>query len=147
MPSVVNNVLVIKNSVVRLTVGRNIPVSGASWIEYSDAIDSVGIDYTFETLDWKPISGNNQSQVSSLSATATFNIAQDLKTGSLYLFLLNNHGALGQVEFFPAGGTTPKVAGNIVISAPKNLGGKAGEITQSTVEIKFDGVPTITATP
>lgn len=140
MPSVVNNILTLKNSIVKIANTRATPV----YVEFSDATNAITLNMAFDTVEWKPVSGVNQSQVGAITYSATLEIAQDLKTGSFWNYCVTNHGAAGKIEFYPKGGTTPKVTGDIVISAPSQVGGTPGVALSATVNITFDGPAVIT---
>jgi hypothetical protein len=136
-----HNVLNIKNASVKLALGAGV------FTEYADAIDNAALNNTNASSQWIPVSGVVQQVEGALVWEVVLNLGQDLKTGSLYLFLLNNHGATGKIEFFPAGGaTTPKVAANVTFSAPRALGGGVG-IATAQATLRVDGQPTITPAP
>jgi hypothetical protein len=142
MASVVNNILTIKNAVVKLANTRG---GSPVFTEFSDATNSITLNTAYETVEWKPVSGNNQTQVGTLSWTATLEIAQDLTVGSLWNYCLTNHGVAGSIEFYPKGGTTPKVVGSVIIAAPNAVGGGQGGALSATVTMTFDGAATVTA--
>lgn len=141
MPSVANNILTIKNTVVKIANTRATPV----YTEFSDATLTAVLGMAYDTIEWKPVSGLNQTQVGTISWNATLEIAQDLKTGSFWNYCLTNHGAAGKIEYFPKGGTLPKVVGDIIIGAPSQVGGGQGSALTATVTFSFDGQPVVTA--
>ena len=141
MPSVANNILTIKNAIVKVANTRGgTPV----FTEFSDATNSIVLNMAYETIEWKPVSGLNQTQVGTITWTATLEIAQDLKAGSLWNYCLTNHGVAGKIEFYPKGGTAPKVVGDNIIAAPSQVGGAQGGALAATVTLTFDGQPTVT---
>ena len=142
MASVVHTPLVINGAIVKLANTRTgTPV----FTEFSDASLEVKLTNTFETYEHKPVSGVNQNRPGPLSQTVTISVASDLKTGSLWLWLMNNHGVAGKIEFYPAGGTLPKVAADVVIVAPSEVGGAQGLAGPASVTLTVDGLATITA--
>lgn len=143
MASVAHNILSFGKTVVRLSSVSN-AVSG-TFTEYSDAVQSAVTSLSYETIEWKPVSGVNQSDVTPLTYEATLEIGQDLKAGSLWLFCLENHGKIGSIEYFPKGGATPLVKGNVRIGAPTQVGGAQGAVGTATVTLRFVGTPTITS--
>lgn len=143
MPSVANNILTIKNAIVKIANTRATPV----FTEFSDGTNSAVLNIAYETIEWKPVSGLNQTQVGTMTWTATLEIAQDLKTGSLWNYCLTNHGAAGKIEYYPKGGTTPKVVGDIIIAAPSQVGGGQGGALTASVTLTFDGPATVTTEP
>lgn len=144
MASVTNNILTIKNAVVKLANTRTgTPV----FTEFSDATQSAILNLAYETIEFKPVSGKNQTQVGTVSWTATLEIAQDLAAGSLWNYCLTNHGVAGKIEYYPKGGTVPKVAGDIIIAAPNAVGGAQGGALTATVTLTFDGPAVVTTEP
>jgi len=136
-----HNVLEIKNASFKAAVGAGVLT------EFADAVASVQLQASSTPRSWNPISGAIQQNVGAQSESIVLNIGQDLTTGSLWLFLRTNHGAKGKVEFFPKGGTTPKVAANVTFQAPGTLGGTADAETASGATLLVDGLATITPAP
>jgi hypothetical protein len=136
-----HNILEIKNASFKAAVGAGVLT------EFADAVDSITLGATATAKSWEPISGAVQQNVGAQTENITLNIGQDLKTGSLWLFLRTNHGAKGKVEFYPKGGTTPKVAANVTFQAPGTLGGDAKATTVSGATLLVDGLATITPEP
>ena len=145
MASVAHNILSFGQTVVRLANTSN--AASGSFTEFSDAVQSAVTAMSFDKVEWKPVSGVNQSDVTPLTYEATLEIGQDLKTGSLWNFCLTNHGKIGSIEYYPKGGTTPLVKGNVRLSAPSQVGGAQGAVGTATVTLAFIGTPTITAEP
>ncbi|MFC8038626.1 hypothetical protein ACFUOZ_04665 [Paenarthrobacter sp. NPDC057355] len=141
MASVVNNILTLKNTIVKIT---NTRTGTPTFTEFSDATNSAVLNMAYDIIEHKPVSGVNQTQVGTITWSATLEISQDLKTGSFWLYCLNNHGAAGKIEFYPKGGTLPKVTGDIIIGAPSQVGGSAGSALYATVTFSFDGAATVT---
>lgn len=133
-----HNVLEIKNASFKAAVGAGVLV------EFADAVENIQLQATASPKSWAPISGANQQQVSQATETVVLNIGQDLKTGSLWLFLRQNHGLAGKIEFCPKGGTTPKVAANVTFQAPGVLGGGQTTDTVSGATLLVSGLATIT---
>jgi cytoskeletal protein RodZ len=133
-----HNVLEIKNASFKAAVGA------AALVEFADAVDSIQLQATATPKTWAPISGANQQTVSQQTETVVLNIGQDLTAGSLWLFLRDNHGKTGKCEFYPKGGTTPKVAANVTFQAPGVLGGSQGGDTASGATLLVSGIATIT---
>jgi hypothetical protein len=134
-------ILEIKNASFKAALGV------AALVEYADAVDNAALASTSTTNTWAPINGVNQQTASPLTETITLNLGQDLKTGSLWLFLRSAHGQAGKIEFFPQGGTTPKVAADVVFQAPAAVGGGAGTIPATTCTLLVKGLATITPAP
>lgn len=141
MASVPHNILSFGKTVVRVADTPDATV----FTEFSDAVQSAVTAINYETIEWKPVSGKNQSDVTPLTYTATLEIGQDLTTGSFWLFCLDNHGQIGSIEYLPKGGTAPLVKGNIRIAAPTQVGGAQGAVGTATVTLTFIGQPTVTA--
>lgn len=135
-----HNILTIKNATLKLAASRDV---GAVFTEFGDALDQAKVNISSEDFQWVPISGAVLNETGALKHEVVLNLGQDTKTGGLTQFLYANHGAAGQVEFFPKGGTTPKFAGNVILKAPDGLGGGVGVAT-ATVTLKVDGDPVIT---
>lgn len=133
-----HNVLEIKNASFKAAVGAG------TLTEFADAVESIQLQATSTAKVWEPISGAVQQGAGAAKETVVLNIGQDLTAGSLWLFLRANHGAKGKVEFYPKGGTTPKVAANVTFQAPGTLGGNATANTVSGATLLVDGLATIT---
>lgn len=136
-----HNVLEIKNASFKAAVGAG------ALVEFADAVESIQLQAAASPITWQPISGAIQQTVAAPTETVVLNIGQDLKTGSLWLFLRTNHGAAGKIEFFPKGGTTPKVTANVVFQAPGTLGGNQTAQTVSGATLLVAGLATITPEP
>lgn len=137
-----HTILTIKNATLKLSNVRTTPV----WVEFGDALDNALVNISSEDFQWVPISGNVQNSTGTLKHDVVLNLGQDTKTGGLMQYLYANHGALGKIEFYPKGGTTPKFAGDVVLKAPSTLGGGVG-VAVTNVTFKVDGVPVITWEP
>lgn len=133
-----HNVLEIKNASFKAALGAGVLT------EFADAVESIQLQATASPTKWHPISGAIQQGVGAPTETLVLNIGQDLKTGSLWLFLRANHGAKGKVEFFPKGGTLPKVTANVTFQAPGTLGGSQAATTVSGATLLVDGLAVIT---
>lgn len=133
-----HNVLEIKNASFKAAVGAGVLT------EFADAVESVQLQAAASPTKWQPISGAIQQGVGAATETLVLNIGQDLKAGSLWLFLRANHGAKGKVEFFPKGGTLPKVTANVTFQAPGTLGGSQTATTVSGATLLVDGLAVIT---
>ena len=136
-----HTILEIKNASLKMALGAGVLA------EYADAAQSAALATTSTANTWAPINGVNQQTASPLTETIALEIGQDLKTGSAWLFLRNNHGLAGKVEFYPSGGTTPKVAADVIFQAPSTVGGAAGGIPTATATLLVKGLAVITPTP
>ena len=94
--------------------------------EFGDHADNVALTTAVTSSTFAAVSGNATSSSPDPTETIVLNIAQSLKTGSLWLFLRNNHGKKGQVEICPKGGATPKITADVTFQAPGTLGGAVG---------------------
>lgn len=138
-----HTLLTIKNATLKLAPTRTgTPV----FVEFGDALTSAKILFTSTDNEWEPISGNVQNSTGALKYEAQLDLGQDTKTGGLTQFLVANHGAQGKMEFYPKGGTTPKVVADVILRAPAELGGGVGVATTSA-SLKVDGTPVITWEP
>ena len=121
--------LVIKNAQVNMKLDADVELE-----EFGDHVDNAALTTTSAVTLFKAVSGNGQAAVGDPDETIVLNLAQSLKAGSLWLFLRTNHGKKGQVEIFPKGGTTPKIAAEVTFQAPGTLGGAAGPgVTGATI--------------
>ena len=136
-----HTILEIKNASFKAALGAGVLA------EYADAVENAALNSASTANTWAPINGVNQQTASPLTETIVLNLGQDLKTGSLWLFLRTNHGLAGKVEFFPAGGTTPKIAADVIFQAPSAVGGSAGGIPTAGATLLVKGMATITPTP
>jgi hypothetical protein len=133
-----HTLLEIKNASFKAAVGA------AALVEYADAIDSATVNVSNTDYKFSPISGAVQQGAGALTEEIQISLGQDFTAASLYTFLRTNHGAKGKIEFYPKGGTVPKVAANVTFKAPTSMGGAPG-IAMSTATMLVDGVSTITA--
>jgi hypothetical protein len=101
-------------------------LDGGALVEFGDAIDNVQLTSTFETVDRKPVSGNNSSTVGPLKDVINVTFGDSLKTGEFWLFLRTNHGALLDIEFTPKTGGTAKIVASVTATAPSSFGGAQG---------------------
>lgn len=114
--------------------------------QFADHVDNAALTTTSTATNFAAISGNDQNRVATPTETVVLNIGQSLVEGSLWLFLRENHGKSGQIEFFPQGGTTPKVSANVTFQAPGTLGGTRGPgVSGATVLV--NGMAAITPVP
>jgi hypothetical protein len=118
-------------------------VDGGELVEFGDAIDVVQLASTFETVERKPVSGNNSSTVGPIKDTINVTFGDSLKTGEFWLFLRENHGALIDVEFTPKAGGTAKIVATCTATAPTSFGGAQG-YNASTAVLPCEGTATIT---
>lgn len=130
--------LEIKNASFKAALGAGVLT------EYADAVESAAINVTSSPYKFTPISGAVQQGSGALTEEIVVSLGQDLTAASLYTFLRTNHGGKGKIEFFPKGGTVPKVAANVTFQAPAVIGGGAG-IAMATATMLVDGISTITA--
>lgn len=130
--------LEVKNASFKASVGV------AALVEYADAVESATVNVTTSPYKFTPISGAVQQGSGALTEEISVSLGQDLTAASLYTFLRTNHGAKGKIEFFPKGGTVPKVAANVTFQAPAAIGGGVG-IAMAQATLLVDGLSTITA--
>jgi len=130
--------LEVKNALVKAKVDADVAL-----LEFGDHVDNAALVTTTTSTTFAAVSGNSTSSTPPPTETVVLNLAQSLKSGSLWLFLRTNHGKRGQIEFFPKGGTTPKVAADVTFQAPGTLGGTVGAGT-SGATILVHGLATIT---
>lgn len=130
--------LEIKNALVKAKL-----TADPTLVEYGDHVDNVALTTASTTALFAAVSGNSKATLGDPTETIVLNIAQSLKTGSLWLFLRNNHGKEGTVEIMPKGGTAPKIAATVTFQAPGSLGGAVGGGT-SGATILVHGLATIT---
>lgn len=114
--------------------------------EFGDHVDNAALTTTATVTNFLAISGNDQNRVGTPAETIVLNIGQSLKAGSLWLFLRENHGLQGQVEFMPQGGDVPKVTADVTFQAPGTLGGARGAGVTGAV-LLVNGLATITPEP
>jgi len=133
-----HTMLEIKNASFKAALGA------AALVEYADAVESAAINVSSSPYKFTPISGAVQQGSGALTEEIQISLGQDLTAASLYTFLRTNHGGKGKIEFFPKGGTLPKVAANVTFQAPAVIGGGAG-IAMATATLLVDGLCTITA--
>lgn len=138
-----HTLLTIKNATLKLAPTRTgTPV----FTEFGDALTLAKLNFTSTDSTWIPISGNVQNSTGALQYSVNLELGQSTKTGELMQFLVANHGAAGKCEFYPKGGTTPKVVADVIIKAPAELGGGVGVAT-TTAGFMVDGTPAITWEP
>jgi hypothetical protein len=118
-------------------------LAGGELVEFGDAIDIVQLASAFETVDRKPVSGNNTSVVGPIKDTINVTFGDSLKTGEFWLFLRNNHGELIDVEFTPKSGGAAKIVATAVATAPSSFGGAQG-YNAATAALPCEGTATIT---
>jgi len=111
--------------------------------DHSDAVDNVTFTPNVTTATWEPISGKPKSE-STESWTATFNLEQDFKTGSLWMKLFSGTAEMTGV-FKPRGA---EVGGATITAkimpAPAAIGGGVG-VLSAAATLAVNGRPTITA--
>ncbi|WIF20475.1 major tail protein [Arthrobacter phage Berka] len=134
-----HTLLEIKNASFKAAVGAG------ALVEYADAIENAQVNITSTPYKFTPINGVVQQGAGPLTEEIVLSIGQDLTAASFYTFLRTNHGAKGKVEFFPKGGTVPKVAANVTFQAPGAIGGAGGTIGMASATLLVDGLSTITA--
>lgn len=138
-----HTLLTIKNAVVKFAPTRTTPV----FVDFSDAITEIKVLFSSDDNQWIPVSGNIQNATGALKYQVQASLGQSTKTGELTQFLVANHGVAGKMEFYPKGGsTTPKVAVDVVLKAPAELGGGVGVVTTG-VTMNVDGAAAITWEP
>lgn len=134
-----HTLLTVKNATLKMAPTRTAPV----YVEFGDALSSAKVLFTSTDNTWEPISGNVQNSTGALKYEVVLDLGQDTKSGGLLQFLVANHGAAGKMEFYPKGGTAPKVLADVIVRAPGELGGAVGVATTS-VTLKVDGAAAIT---
>jgi hypothetical protein len=137
-----HTLLTIKNASLKLANSRATP----TFVDFGDALTSAKVNFSSADNTWEPISGAVQNSTGALKYEVQLDLGQSLKTGELMQYLIANHGVQGKAEFYPLGGTTPKVAVDVVLKAPAEMGGAVGVATTS-VTMKVDGAAAITWTP
>lgn len=120
--------LEIKNALVKAKLDGDTELE-----EFGDHVDNAALTTAVTSTLFAAVSGNSTQSSPDPTETVVLNLAQSLKTGSLWLFLRNNHGKKGQIEFFPKGGATPKVTADVTFQAPGVLGGGVGAGTSGAV--------------
>ena len=115
----------------------------AELTEFGDAIDIVQLTSTFETVERKPVSGNNSSAIGPLKDSINVTFGDSLKTGEFWLFLRENHGEAIDVEFTPKSGGTAKIVAVATATAPSSFGGAQG-YNATTAVLPCEGPATIT---
>lgn len=136
-----HTIFAIKNSSVKAAVGDTDPLT-----EFGDAVDQVALTNAFDTTEWKPVSGRNQSEVSPLKQTVNLNVGDSLTEGELWDFLYKNHGKQGRIEVTPIGKEEPKIAAKVTFIAPAQLGGAVGA-NSSAAQLPVIGQADITRAP
>ncbi|QCG78273.1 major tail protein [Arthrobacter phage Idaho] len=132
--------LEIKNATVKAAPGAS------ALVDYADAIDNVKLQTEYTTGTFKGVSGKRAITAGSINDKIVINLGDSLKTGEFWSFLRANHGVTGKVEFCPAGGTTPKIAADVMFFAPGSVGGAEGA-NSSSVTLECLTPATITAAP
>jgi hypothetical protein len=130
----------IKNASVKAKLSSD---TAGSLIEFGDAIDVVQLASTFETVERKPVSGNNSSTIGPIKDTINVTFGDSLKTGEFWLFLRNNHGEKIDVEFSPKAGGTAMIAATCTATTPGSFGGAQG-YNAATASLPCEGTATIT---
>lgn len=109
----------------------------------SDEVDNVEFAPAVTTATWLPISGKTK-QESSEVWSATFNLEQSFKAGSLWMKLYSGTAEMTAV-FKPrgveVGGATITAK---IMPAPAKIGGGIG-VLSATATLAVNGRPTITA--
>lgn len=115
----------------------------AAAVEFADHVDNAALTTTSTPTNFAAISGNDQNRMGQPTESIVLNIGQSLVEGSLWLFLRENHGKTGTVEFFPNGGTAPKVTAEVTFQAPGTLGGVRGPgVSGATLPVNGQAVIT-----
>lgn len=125
----------------------NAKLDGAvEMVDFGDHIDNVALTTTSTPTNFPAVSGNDQNRIGQPTENVVLNLAQSLVEGSLWMFLRENHGKLGTLEFFPQGGELPKVTASVTFQAPGTLGGARGPgVSGATLPV--NGLATITPVP
>lgn len=113
-----------------------------SGIEFADHITSASVNSTYETFEWKPVSGNDQFALGSPEYELVLEFGQDYSSGSLFKFLFDNHGSAYPAVIKPLGGSTPTISATVVCAAPTTIAGGRG-IATSSATLKVNGAVTI----
>ncbi|AYN57558.1 major tail protein [Arthrobacter phage Corgi] len=132
--------LEIKNATVKAAVGAG------TLADFADAIDNVKLQTAYTTTRWNGVSGKSAVTATPLKDTIVVNVGDSLKTGEFWAMLRANHGLAGKVEFCPLGGTSPKIAADVLLVAPGALGGAEGG-NSSTITLECLAPATITYAP
>lgn len=111
--------------------------------EFSDHADNITLTTTATTATFNPVSGKNIQTVGDPTETLSMNLAQSLKSSSLWMFLRTNHGKSGRVSLVPTGGGKGKIDAEVIFQAPATLGGaQGGGVSAATLLVQ--GMATIT---
>lgn len=132
--------LEIKNATVKAAEGAGVLA------DFADAIDNVKLQTTYTVTRFNGVSGKAAVTSTPVKDALVVNVGDSLKTGELWAFLRANHGKAGKIEFCPAGGTTPKIAADVLLVAPGSAGGAEGA-NASTVTLECLAPAVVTYTP
>lgn len=109
--------------------------------EFADHITSATLNSSYETFEWKPISGNDQFALGEPTYELVLEFGQDYSAGSLFDFLFKNHGTSVALVLEPES-TGPSISANVVCAAPQQIAGGVG-IATSSATLKVNGSVTI----
>lgn len=131
--------LEIKNASVKAAEGVT------ALVDFADAIDNVKLQTTYTVNRFNGVSGKSAVSATAPKDSIVINLGDSLKTGEFWAMLRANHGKAGKVEFLPAGGTSPKIAADVMLVAPGSAGGAEGG-NSSSVTLECLAPATITYT-
>ena len=112
--------------------------------EFADAVESSTLDMPENFADWAPVSGVAQRVATASPCTFTPTFAQDLTTGSLFLFLLNNRGKEAQITNKPNSMKEGRCSFKATLGRPTSFGGNATGIATATASLPLIGDPDFT---
>lgn len=113
---------------------------------YGGAILNANITVTIEDIPWRPISGEDQTDVGEPEHVLNLEFGQDLSTNAtLTAQLMAKHGQTLPFKIWPKGDATgPEASGTVTVKFPSQVGGARG-IATATSAMAINGQPTIKA--
>ncbi len=113
---------------------------------YGGAITNANITVTIEDVPWRPISGEDQTDVGEPAHVLNVEFGQDLSTSeTLTAVLMSKHGQTLPFKLYPKGDATgPEASGTLTVKFPSQVGGARG-IATATSAMAINGQPTIKA--
>jgi hypothetical protein len=130
-------------SIKNASVKAKLTDDAGALVEFADDIDIAQLVTSFDTLERKPVSGNNTSQVGPIKDNITVTFADSLAPGEFWLFLRENHGKRVDVEFAPKTEGGAKITHTVIATAPGTFGGAQG-YNAATAILLGEGAATIT---
>jgi|GEM_PF-5576050 len=112
--------------------------------EFADAVIQSSLDMPEAAADFQAVSGKNLSIPINSPSTFTPTFAQDLTTGSLFMYLLANKGVKATVTNKPVSTETANVSFECYLGRPAQFGGTPTAVATTTAQFKLIGDPTFT---